>query len=75
MLKVIAGTSGHFAQFVVEQANTAAIRLLHAAEQGPQKLHVAATHGAMLERGHAEPQRGTEWWGKSLLVTFGLFKK
>jgi hypothetical protein len=20
---------------------------------------------------HAEPQRGTEWWGKSLLVTFG----
>ena len=35
---------------------------------------------AMAERGHAEPRRGTEWWGKALLVTFGwsgsrLFQK
>ncbi|OXR34781.1 hypothetical protein PSUM_02500 [Pseudomonas umsongensis] len=24
----------------------------------------------MPERGHAEPKRGTEWWGKSLLLPF-----
>ncbi|CAI8971654.1 hypothetical protein EMIT0P176_80159 [Pseudomonas sp. IT-P176] len=29
---------------------------------------------SMSEYGHAEPKRGTEWWGKSLLLTFGLFK-
>jgi hypothetical protein len=23
---------------------------------------------AMAERGHAEPRRGAEWWGKALLV-------
>ncbi|MCS3420970.1 hypothetical protein M2400_006460, partial [Pseudomonas sp. BIGb0558] len=23
----------------------------------------------------AEPKRGTEWWGKDLLVTFGAFAK
>jgi hypothetical protein len=23
------------------------------------------------ECGYAEPRRGTEWWGKDLLVTFG----
>ncbi|WP_460083225.1 hypothetical protein [Pseudomonas sp. H3_H05] len=23
---------------------------------------------------HAEPKRGTEWWGKSVLLTFALFK-
>ncbi|KAB0524459.1 hypothetical protein F7R20_17170 [Pseudomonas brassicacearum subsp. brassicacearum] len=34
----------------------------------------AAAHGAMPERGHAEPKRGTEWWGKSVLLTFALFK-
>ena len=28
----------------------------------------------MSEYGHAEPKRGTEWWGKSLLLTFGLSK-
>jgi len=26
---------------------------------------------SMSEYGHAEPKRGTEWWGKSLLLTFG----
>jgi hypothetical protein len=25
----------------------------------------------MSNYGHAEHQRGTEWWGKSLLLTFG----
>ncbi|PMV54928.1 hypothetical protein C1X20_29925 [Pseudomonas sp. FW305-3-2-15-C-LB3] len=25
--------------------------------------------------GHTEPRRGAECWGKSLLVTFGLFSK
>ena len=30
----------------------------------------AAAHGAMPAFGHAEPRRGTEWWGKSALVTF-----
>nr|BFE95974.1 hypothetical protein GCM10020185_65100 [Pseudomonas brassicacearum subsp. brassicacearum] len=35
----------------------------------------AAAHGAMPERGHAEPKRGTEWWGKSVLLTFALFQK
>ena len=34
----------------------------------------AAAHGAMPERGHAEPKRGTEWWGKSVLLTFALLK-
>ncbi|TVT90734.1 hypothetical protein FPT15_12950 [Pseudomonas sp. RGB] len=24
---------------------------------------------------HTEPKRGAEWWGKSLLVAFGLFSK
>ncbi|KAA8703449.1 hypothetical protein FIV38_16445 [Pseudomonas proteolytica] len=32
-------------------------------------------HGAMPDCGHAEPRRGTEWWGKSPLVTLGLFSK
>ncbi|WP_092464693.1 hypothetical protein, partial [Pseudomonas sp. NFACC46-3] len=34
----------------------------------------AAAHGAMPAFGHAEPRRGTEWWGKSVLLTFALFK-
>ncbi|MGA9705253.1 MAG: hypothetical protein WBR57_26875, partial [Pseudomonas sp.] len=25
--------------------------------------------------GHTERERGAEWWGKSLLVTFGLLSK
>ncbi|MRJ36607.1 hypothetical protein FRT59_06420 [Pseudomonas haemolytica] len=29
----------------------------------------------MSDYGHTEPRRGAEWWGKSLLVTFGLFSK
>jgi len=29
---------------------------------------------AALDYGHAEPKRGAKWWGKSLLLTFGLFK-
>ncbi|KAB0525510.1 hypothetical protein F7R20_14500 [Pseudomonas brassicacearum subsp. brassicacearum] len=33
----------------------------------------AAAHGAMPSFRHAEPKRGTEWWGKSALVTFTLF--
>ena len=24
--------------------------------------------------GHTEPKRGAEWWGKSVLLTFALFK-
>ncbi|OOG87707.1 hypothetical protein B0E42_06630 [Pseudomonas sp. A25(2017)] len=28
-------------------------------------------HGAMPSFRHAEPRRGTEWWGRALLVTFG----
>ncbi|PJH89711.1 hypothetical protein CVG87_09245 [Pseudomonas sp. WCS365] len=40
----------------------------------------AAAHGAMPSFRHAEPKRGTKWWGKALLVTFGwsgsrLFQK
>ncbi|KAB0522577.1 hypothetical protein F7R20_23915 [Pseudomonas brassicacearum subsp. brassicacearum] len=31
-------------------------------------------HGARPSFRHAEPRRGTEWWGKSVLVTFALFK-
>jgi len=36
---------------------------------------IAATRGAMPECGHAEPKRGTEWWGKSVLLTFALYQK
>ncbi|AUO20640.1 hypothetical protein C0058_01025 [Pseudomonas sp. NC02] len=36
---------------------------------------VAAARGTGPECGHAEPRRGTEWWGKDLLVTFGAFAK
>ncbi len=36
---------------------------------------IAAAHGSMPERGHAEPGRGTEWWGKSVLLTFALLSK
>jgi hypothetical protein len=25
-------------------------------------------------RWHTEPKRGAEWWGKSVLLTFALFK-
>ncbi len=35
---------------------------------------VAAARGSVPECGHAEPGRGTEWWGKSVLLTFALFK-
>ncbi|AXA57372.1 hypothetical protein CEQ51_24435 [Pseudomonas thivervalensis] len=35
----------------------------------------AAAHGAMPSFRHAEPRRGTEWWGKAFLVTFGAFPK
>ncbi|AXA55939.1 hypothetical protein CEQ51_17285 [Pseudomonas thivervalensis] len=34
----------------------------------------AAAHGAMPSFRHAEPKRGTEWWGRSALVTFALFE-
>src|SRR5471032_2840 len=36
---------------------------------------VAAARAVIPERGHTEPRRGAEWWGKSLLVTFGLLSK
>ena len=36
---------------------------------------MTAAHGFKPAFGHTEPRRGTEWWGKSLLVTFGLFPK
>jgi hypothetical protein len=26
---------------------------------------------SLLQKGHTEPGRGAEWWGKSLLLTFG----
>ncbi|OOG83390.1 hypothetical protein B0E42_20210 [Pseudomonas sp. A25(2017)] len=35
----------------------------------------AAAHGAMPSFRHAEPKRGTEWWGKAFLVTFGALPK
>ncbi|POM12882.1 hypothetical protein CUU62_13980 [Pseudomonas sp. WP001] len=35
---------------------------------------MAAAHGFKPERGHTEPRRGAEWWGKSVLLTFALFK-
>ncbi len=35
---------------------------------------IAAAHGFKPERGHTEPKRGAEWWGKSVLLTLGLFK-
>ncbi|MBD8151103.1 hypothetical protein IFT42_20375 [Pseudomonas fluorescens] len=31
---------------------------------------IAAAHGFKPERGHTEPERGAEWWGKSVLLTF-----
>ncbi|ATN12673.1 hypothetical protein CRN80_24910 [Pseudomonas sp. FDAARGOS_380] len=30
---------------------------------------------SLADYGHTEPRRGAEWWGKSLLLTFGLFSK
>ena len=41
---------------------------------------MTAAHGFKPERGNTEPRRGAEWWGESLLVTFGwagfrLFQK
>ncbi|CAI8797919.1 hypothetical protein EMIT043CA1_10191 [Pseudomonas brassicacearum] len=30
----------------------------------------AAAHGAMPSFRHAEPKRGTKWWGMSVLLTF-----
>ncbi len=35
---------------------------------------VAAAHGSGSAGGYTERQRGAEWWGKSVLVTFALFK-
>jgi hypothetical protein len=35
---------------------------------------MTAAHGFKPSFGHAEPKRGTEWWGKSPLVTLGLFQ-
>ncbi|AZE61653.1 hypothetical protein C4K02_3293 [Pseudomonas synxantha] len=29
---------------------------------------------SLADYGHTEPERGAEWWGKSVLVTFALFK-
>ncbi len=36
---------------------------------------MTAAHGFKPSFGHTEPRRGTEWWGKSPLVTLGLFSK
>ena len=36
---------------------------------------IAAAHGSGSAGGYTERQRGAECWGKSLLVTFGLFSK
>ncbi|AQT95659.1 hypothetical protein B1R45_21205 [Pseudomonas azotoformans] len=35
---------------------------------------IAAAHGFKPSLRHAEPRRGTECWGKSVLLTFALFK-
>ncbi|POM10055.1 hypothetical protein CUU62_27670 [Pseudomonas sp. WP001] len=35
---------------------------------------MAAAHGFKPSIGHTEPKRGAEWWGKSVLLTFALFK-
>ncbi|ATN13218.1 hypothetical protein CRN80_27975 [Pseudomonas sp. FDAARGOS_380] len=29
---------------------------------------------SLADYGHTEPRRGAEWWGKSVLLTFALFK-
>ncbi|ATN08303.1 hypothetical protein CRN80_00930 [Pseudomonas sp. FDAARGOS_380] len=29
---------------------------------------------SLADYGHTEPKRGAEWWGKSVLLTFALFK-
>ncbi|PMY73433.1 hypothetical protein C1X27_09685 [Pseudomonas sp. MPR-AND1B] len=29
---------------------------------------------SLADYGHTEPGRGAEWWGKSVLLTFALFK-
>jgi hypothetical protein len=34
----------------------------------------AAAHGSRSVVGNTEPRRGAEWWGKSVLLTFALFK-
>ena len=35
---------------------------------------MTAAHGFKPAFGHTEPRRGAEWWGKSVLLTFALFK-
>src|SRR5450830_617500 len=35
---------------------------------------MTAAHGFKPAFGHTEPKRGAEWWGKSPLVTLGLFQ-
>ncbi|OOV96715.1 hypothetical protein MF6394_21915 [Pseudomonas sp. MF6394] len=35
---------------------------------------VAAAPKSLADYGHTEPRRGAEWWGKSVLLTFALFK-
>jgi hypothetical protein len=35
---------------------------------------LTAAHGFKPAFGHTEPKRGAEWWGKSPLVTLGLFQ-
>ncbi|OWQ40251.1 hypothetical protein CDH05_17830 [Pseudomonas lactis] len=35
---------------------------------------MAAAPGFKTVFGHTEPRRGAEWWGKSVLLTFALFK-
>ncbi|MCD5991653.1 hypothetical protein KDX30_27585, partial [Pseudomonas sp. CDFA 553] len=35
---------------------------------------IAAAHGSGSARGYTEHQRGAEWWGKSVLLTFALPK-
>ena len=35
---------------------------------------MTAAHGFKPVFGHTEPKRGAEWWGKSVLLTFALFK-
>ncbi|KWV76266.1 hypothetical protein PFL603g_02606 [Pseudomonas fluorescens] len=35
---------------------------------------MTAAHGFKPAFGHTEPKRGAEWWSKSVLLTFALFK-
>ncbi len=53
-----------------ESLRKAKTQALHTARDGRSRR----AHGAMPDCGHAEPRRGTEWWGKSALLTLALLQ-